>query len=465
MQPFDIVVIGSGPAGQRAAIQAAKLGKRVALIEKQMELGGVCINTGTLPSKTLREAVLDLSGLRQRGLYGDSYRGKNEVTAADLLWRADLILKREREVIRAQLLRNHVNLLEGFGRLAGPNEVAVETPGGIETCRTEFVVIAVGTAPAVPRGMEADHQIVLTSDDILSLKALPQRLVVVGGGIIGIEYATMFAALGIDVTVIDKRTELLEMVDAEIMAALRYQSGVLGVTLRLGEEVHGIERGAQTWVQLESGKRISTDMVLISAGRQGATANLGLETAGIEADARGRITVDAHYRTSAPNIYAAGDVIGSPALASTSMEQGRLATCHAFGVEARSVPELFPYGIYAIPEIAWVGATEADLTSRGVPFETGVARYREIARGQIVGDLDGMLKLIFHLDTRRILGVWIMGTQAAELVHVGQAVMALDGTLDYFVTGVFNYPTLAECYKVAALDGYNKVREAVRAPA
>jgi NAD(P) transhydrogenase len=459
MQSFDLIVVGSGPSGQRAAVQAAKLGKQVAVIERRTDLGGVCINTGTIPSKTLREAVLDLSGLRQRALYGESFRGKAEITAQDLLLRTGLIMQRERDVVRSQLLRNRVRLIEGTARFEGPHQVIVESPDALHHLEGAFVVIAVGSVPGVPAGIEVDHATVLTSDDILLLKRLPSTLAVVGAGIIGVEYATMFAVLGVEVTLLDKRPELLEMVDRELVESLAYQAREMGMTLRLGEEVERLEiGGGRAAVVLKSGKRFATEMVLVSAGREGATAGLGLEKAGIDVDGRGRIKVNEHYQTVAPHIYAVGDVVGFPALAATGMEQGRMAACHAFGIEATSVPELFPYGIYAIPEIAWVGATEADLTRRGIPFETGVARYREIARGQILGDPNGMLKLIFRLDSREILGVWVLGTHAAELVHIGQAVMALRGTLDYFLTNVFNYPTLAECYKVAALDGYNKLQ-------
>jgi NAD(P) transhydrogenase len=323
------------------------------------------------------------------------------------------------------------------------------------------IVIAVGTVPGMPAGLVVDHKTVVTSDDVLDLPQLPRLLTIIGAGIIGIEYATMFAALGIEVVLVDKRTTVLDMVDREIAEALLYHARNRNVTLRLGEEVERLERadGATVVLVTKSGKRLATEMVLVSAGRVGATADLGLERAGLTADERGRIAVDASYRTAVPHIYAVGDVIGNPSLASTSMEQGRVAACHAFGVDTRSVPALFPYGIYAIPEIGWVGQREDELTAQGVPFETGVARYDEIARGHILGDVDGMLKLIFHLDTRRILGVWALGTQATELVHIGQAVMSLDGTLDYFITNVFNYPTLAECYKVAALDGLNKLRK------
>lgn len=461
MQEFDLVVIGSGPAGQRAAVQAAKLGKRVALIERRREVGGVCINTGTIPSKTMREAVLDLSGRRQRALYGEDFAPSRRATIQDLMSRTLQVMAAERDVIRAQLKRNGIHLFEGDGRFAAPHTVAVDREGEQTLLQAANVVIAVGTRPGLPAGIEVDHRTVLTSDDILDLERLPRQMVVVGAGIIGLEYGTMFAALGVEVTLLDKRPNLLEMVDRELVDALCYHVREAGLTLRLGEDVDRIEPGAngRAVITMRSGKRTVAEMVLVSAGRVGATDELGLEKAGLAADDRGRLQVDEHYRTAMPHIYAVGDVVGFPALASTSAEQGRHASCHMFGIETRSMPELFPFGIYAIPEIGWVGATEAELTQKGVPFETGVARYKEIARGHIVGDRDGLLKLIFDIDTRKILGVWCLGTQATELVHIGQAVMALDGTLDYFVGNVFNYPTLAECYKVAALDGFNKLRD------
>ncbi|MGH7741888.1 MAG: Si-specific NAD(P)(+) transhydrogenase [Candidatus Eiseniibacteriota bacterium] len=464
MNPYDLVVIGSGPAGQRAAVQAAKLGKHVAVVERRRDVGGVCINTGTIPSKTMREAVLDLSGLRQRALYGDEFQ-PSSVSVEALLQRTGVVMRREREVVRAQLGRNGIELLDGDGYLESPTRVRVSGTGGTRSLETRFIAIAVGTTPGVPPGIDVDHDGVLTSDDILDLKKLPRTMAAVGAGVIGIEYATMFAALGVEVTLLDMRETLLDMVDREIVEALTSQARDLGVTLRLGEMVARIEHSAgQQIVTLKSGKRFATEMVMVSAGRQGATDGLGLENAELEADPRGRLEVNQHYQTKVPSIYAVGDVIGFPALASTSMEQGRLASCHMFGVPTHSVPELFPYGIYAIPEIAWVGASEHELTKQSVPYETGVARYREIARGQILGDHHGMLKLIVHIETRKILGVWCLGTQATELVHIGQAVMALGGTLEYFIDSVFNYPTLAECYKVAALDGYNKLRVLGAAP-
>ncbi len=460
---FDLIVLGSGPAGQRAAIQAAKLGKRVAIVEQQAVVGGMCINTGTVPSKTLREAVLDLSGIRQRVYYGDAYRAKQDITVQDLLSRAETVIKRERDVVRAQLVRNNVTIFEGKGAFESAHVVSADDGKDRLQAEAPFIIVAVGSCASTPPGLAVDHKTVLASDDLLHMARLPRTMVVVGAGIIGLEYATIFGAIGVQVTLVDKRTELLEMVDREIVEALLYLARGRGVTLRLGEEVDRLEEspdGGRTGraIVMKSGKRIAAEMVLLSAGRTGATATLGLEKAGLEADARGRLVVNAEYQTRVPHIYAVGDVVGFPALASTSMEQGRLAACHAFGIPATSLPDLYPFGIYAIPEIAWVGATEASLTSKGIPYETGVARYKEIARGNILGDPDGMLKLLFHLETHRILGVWCLGTQATELVHVGQAVMALDGTLDYFVNGVFNYPTLAECYKVAALHALNKLR-------
>ncbi|MEO5618630.1 MAG: Si-specific NAD(P)(+) transhydrogenase [Candidatus Eisenbacteria bacterium] len=464
MQSYDLVVIGSGPAGQRGAVQAAKLGKRVAVIEKRRDMGGVCINTGTIPSKTLREAVLDLSGYRQRELYGADHRVRQEITVQDLFYRTNAVMTREREVIRSQLQRNGVRLIAGTGAFAGPHEITVDDGESTQSIQADYVLIAVGTRPGLPTGLAVDHERVLTSDDILALPRLPRTMTVVGAGVIGVEYATLFAVLGVEVTLMDKRGSMLEMVDRELVDALTHQARQMNVTLRLGEEVSKLEMGAAggVIVGMKSGKRHATEMVLVSAGRQGMTEGLNLDRAGLTSDDRGRITVNDSYQTATSHIYAAGDVIGFPALASTSAEQGRLSACHMFGVEARSVPALFPFGIYAVPEIAWVGKNEEELTGEGVPFETGVARYEEIARGHILGDDAGMLKLIFHLDTQQILGVWVIGTQATELVHIGQAVMSLGGTLEYFVSTVFNYPTLAECYKVAALDGYNKLRDLSR---
>lgn len=461
---YDLFVIGSGPAGQRAAIQAAKLGKRVGLAEKKAVLGGVSVNTGTIPSKTLREAVLDLSGYRGREFYGQSYAVKERITMQDLLHRVDTVIRHEIDVTRAQLLRNRVEVIPALASFVDAHTLCLEhvEEHGQRTVTAEYVVIAAGTEATRDSHIPFDGRRVLTSDDILTLDELPRTLAVVGAGVIGLEYASMFAALGVRVTLIDRRGRLLPFVDAEIIETLAYHLRENRVTFRLNENVHAIETidddaGGRVRIILDSGKQIVTDKALYSIGRTGSTARLNLTAAGIAPDDRGRIPVNQHYQTSVPNIYAVGDVIGFPSLASTSMEQGRLAACHAFQVPSSSVPELFPYGIYTIPEISMCGRNEEDLTSGGIPYEVGKARYREIARGQIIGDTTGLLKIIFHMETRQILGVHIIGEGASELVHIGQAVLAFGGKIDYFVNTVFNYPTLAECYKTAAFDGVNRL--------
>ncbi|HUB09676.1 MAG TPA: Si-specific NAD(P)(+) transhydrogenase [Myxococcales bacterium] len=456
---YDFIAIGSGPAGQRAAVQAAKVGAKVAVVSP-LHLGGVCINTGTIPSKTLREAIIDLSGSRQRRLYGMG-PPVSEVTGAQLLARTQAVIQREREVIRHQLERNGIDVHCGFARFEGPHEISYEGPDGSRgSIEGRFVLVSVGTVPARPRELDVDHETVLTSDDILSLPRLPQRLLVAGAGVIGVEYASMFAALGVDVSLCDVRETFLDSVDGQIRELFRSQLERGGVRLHLGERIARLETGPSHHhrVVMESGHAIDADVVLVSAGRQGNTAGLALDRAGLVADDRGRLKVDAVYRTAVAHIYAAGDVIGAPQLAATSAEQGRLAACHALGLPTEARGELLPYGIYAIPEIAWVGKTEEDLVAEAVPHVTGLARYGEIARGNILGDFDGLLKLLIHRESHDILGVWICGTHASELVHIGQAVMALGGRLEYLVRTVFNYPTLAECYKVAAFDGMNKLR-------
>jgi NAD(P) transhydrogenase len=461
---YDMLVIGSGPAGQRAAIQAAKLDKRVAIVERKAVIGGVCINTGTIPSKTLREAVLYLSGFRERSVYGASYSVKQNITMEDLLFRTDNVIRHEIDVTRHQLMRNRVELLIGTASFVDAHTVRLEDVDGHgqRTVTAMNIVIAVGTMATKNPHIPFDGQKIFLSDDILSVQKLPRSLTVVGAGVIGAEYACIFAALGVRVTLIDKRPQLLPFVDVEIADALAYQLRENRVTLRLGEEVQGIEpftdeRGEHVKIVLESGKQIITDKALYSIGRTGSTSALNLEAAGVKPDERGRLKVNDKYQTEVSHIYAVGDVIGFPSLASTSMEQGRLAACHAFGVKANSVPALFPYGIYTIPEISYVGKTEAELTADAIPYELGKAQYKEIARGQILGSSTGLLKLIFHLDTRELLGVHIIGEGASELIHIGQAVMAFGGTVDYFVNTVFNYPTLAECYKTAAFDGINRL--------
>ncbi|MEV0349142.1 Si-specific NAD(P)(+) transhydrogenase [Nonomuraea sp. NPDC050680] len=460
---FDVLVLGTGPGGQKAAIAAAKLGKRVAVVEKTHMLGGVCINTGTIPSKTLREAVLYLTGLNQRELYGASYRVKEEITVADLGMRTQHVIGREIQVIRSQLGRNHVTMLQGTGRFLDPHTIGITGDVEEKKVTADKIVIATGTSPARPSTVEFDDKTVIDSDAILHLDRVPETLVVVGAGVIGIEYASMFAALGTKVTVVERRDRMLEFCDLEIVEALKYHLRDLAVTFRFGENVAAVERrprGALT--VLESGKKIPADCVMYSAGRQGKTEELCLEAAGLTADDRGRIKVDENYATPVPHIYAVGDVIGFPALAATSMEQGRLAAQHACGEPVAEMNDLPPIGIYTIPEISFVGKSEDDLTRDKIPFEVGISRYRELARGQIIGDSYGMLKLLVSSEDRRLLGVHVFGTGATELVHIGQTVMGCGGTVDYLVNAVFNYPTLAESYKVAALDAMNKMRVIAR---
>ncbi|WP_071285392.1 Si-specific NAD(P)(+) transhydrogenase [Mycolicibacterium llatzerense] len=460
-QEFDLVVIGSGPGGQKAAIAAAKLGKSVAVIERGRMLGGVCVNTGTIPSKTLREAVVYLTGMSQRELYGSSYRVKERITPADLLRRTTHVIGREQDVVRNQLLRNGVELFEGHGRFLDAHTLVIEDPSRDEnvTITARYVVIATGTKPVRPAGVKFDEERVLDSDGILDLKSLPQSMVVVGAGVIGIEYASMFAALGTKVTVIEKRPTMLDFCDSEIIESLKFHLRDLAVTFRFGEEVTAVDVGpAGTLTTLASGKQIPAETVMYSAGRQGQTEHLDVEQAGLEIDSRGRIFVDDNYQTKVDHIYAVGDVIGFPALAATSMDQGRLAAYHAFGEPCKGMTELQPIGIYSIPEVSYVGATEVDLTDGSVPYEVGVSRYRELARGQIAGDSYGMLKLLVSTEDLTLLGVHIFGSNATELVHIGQAVMGCGGTVEYLVDAVFNYPTFSEAYKVAALDVMNKLR-------
>jgi NAD(P) transhydrogenase len=458
---YDLIVIGSGPGGQKAAIAGAKLGKRVAIIDKQEMVGGVCANTGTIPSKTLREAVMFLTGMSQRELYGASYRVKQDITISDLMARTQHVIGREVQVVRAQLHRNGIDLMHGIGRFVDAHTVAVEgTHRGDRTSITgEYIVIATGTTPARPSQVDFDEERILDSDEVFALTEIPSSLVVVGAGVIGIEYASMFAALGTRVTVVEQREKMLDFCDPEIVESLKFHLRDQAVTFRFDEKVVDVSvSNSGTVTTLASGKRIPAAAVMYSAGRQGCTDKLDLPAAGLEADRRGRLSVDEHYRTPVEHIYAVGDVIGFPALAATSMDQGRLAAYHAFGERVHELTSLQPIGIYTIPEISYCGATEAELTSSAVPYEIGISRYRELARGQIVGDAYGMLKLLVSTTDRKILGVHVFGTGATDLVHIGQAVMGCGGTVDYLVDTVFNYPTLSEAYKVAALDATNKIR-------
>jgi NAD(P) transhydrogenase len=462
---YDLLVIGSGPGGQKAAIAAAKLDRRVAVVERPEMLGGVCVNTGTIPSKTLREAILYLTGIDQREIYGQSYRVKDEITIADLTARTTHVVSRESDVVRNQLARNRVTIVPGLAYFIGPNAVEIDDGGGrTRKVTADKIVIATGTRPARPATVAFDGKTIIDSDGMNHLERVPRSMVVAGAGVIGIEFASMFAALGTKVTVVEKRDRMLEFCDEEVVEALKYHLRDLAVTFRFGETVAAVESHPEGAIALlRSGKKIPADVVLYSAGRQGTTESLNLPAAGLTADERGRITVDEFFRTKVENIYAVGDVIGFPALAATSMEQGRLAAHHAFGepVSTKNAPPQ-PIGIYSIPEISFVGRTEAELTDACVPFEVGVARYRELARGQIVGDSYGVLKLLVSPEDRRLLGVHVFGTGATELIHIGQAVMGCGGTVDYLVDAVFNYPTLSESYKVAALDATNKMRAVTR---
>ncbi len=461
---YDLIVIGSGPAGQRAAIYGSKLGKKIALVEMREVVGGACINTGTIPSKTMREAVLHLSGYNYKSIYGMNYRVKERITMADLAFRVQHVIKTEIDVTEAQLHRNNVEMLVGVASFVSttPDETIVQVTNsrGASTYSAKNVLIATGTKPASSAKVAINGKTIVNSDQVLDLVNLPKTLIVVGGGVIGVEYTCMFSALGVRVTLIERRPRLLEFADTEIVEALSYHLRDSRVTMRMNEEVESVEEMPDGTVvaNLESKKKLQGDALLYAVGRQGNVDELNLGNVVVEADKRGRFPVYKDFRTKVPTIFAVGDVIGFPSLASVSMEQGRIAAARAFGdEEIISNPSFYPYGIYTIPEISFIGKTEEQLTEEDVPYEVGVAYYREIARGQIRGDTTGRLKLIFHRVTHAILGVHIIGEGASELLHIGQAVMALGGKLDYFIDTVFNYPTLAECYKVAAFNGLNRV--------
>jgi NAD(P) transhydrogenase len=474
MRQFDLCVIGSGPAGQKAAIQAAKLGKHVCVVEAREVVGGAAVNTGTIPSKALREAILNLGSCPVPAMPtgSDFVAHARQATMANLLSSCNRVIQAEVGLVREHFGSNGIQCFCGLGRFKDAKTLEVVGRFGANEVRAEHFLIGVGTSPTKPANIPFNDADVLSSDEILSLDRLPKSMIVVGGGVIGTEYASMMAALGIKVTLIEGKSRLLDFVDSEIIEALQYHLRQAGVTLRMGEKVvkvtlqdapHGSSASNSKFAEamLESGKILRADCLLYCVGRQGNTEGLQLEKAGLVADSRGRIVVNENFQTSVPHIYAAGDVIGFPALASTSMEQGRVAACHMFGERVETISTLLPYGIYAIPEISMVGWTEEKLTAEGIPFESGIANYREIARGQLLGDEIGMLKLLIHQETHTILGVHIIGTGATELVHIGQCAIAFKATVEYFVNAVFNYPTLAECYKVAALNGLNKLRGVV----
>ena len=457
---YDLIVIGSGPAGQKGAICAAKMRKKVAIIDRKMTIGGVCVHTGTIPSKTLREAVLYLSGFRQRSFYGRGYVLKDRIAMSDLIFRAQAVMAREIEVIKAQLRRNYVTTLEGDASFIDDHTIEIKSEDGSQLIRGQHILIACGTRPAHDAGIPIDGKRIFDSDQVHALEELPRELVVVGAGIIGLEYTSMFAALGVKVTLLDQRPILLDFVDHEIVESLCFQLRQLGTVFRLGEKVVSIgfdEARDRVFAKLESGKTVHGQGLLYTVGRQANSDRMNIQAAGLKSDGRGKLVTNEHFQTAVPHIYAAGDVIGFPALASTAMEQGRLASCHMFGKPGKMPPNLIPYGIYTIPEISMVGSTEEQLTRDKVPYEAGVARYAELAKGQMLGDEQGLLKLLFDPETLKLLGVHVIGERAAEIVHIGQVVLTMGGTIEYFRDTVFNYPTLAEAYKVAALDGLNKL--------
>ena len=460
MQRYDVIVIGSGPAGKTAAIQAAKLGRSVAVIDGMKEVGGVCVHTGTIPSKTMRETVLNLTGWRERGFYGRSYRVKQDITAADLMARLNMTLKREVDILEDQLVRNGVEFICGHGHFIDDQFVEVDLANGdVIMLSAENYIVTVGTKTYRPDYVPFNGKTVIDSDEITRMEKLPKSMIVVGAGVIGVEYATIFQALDINVTLIEPRESMLDFVDKETLMHFRHEIVDSGLRLQFGQKVAEIEtkKNGACVVRLESGRAFAAETVLFAAGRVGATDNLGLDLCGIETDHRGRIKVDEHFRTGVANIYAAGDVIGFPSLASTSLEQGRIAALHALGEPVHKSPEFFPYGIYAVPEMSTVGMSEEEVIQRKIPYEVGVTAFRETSRGKVMGIDSGMLKTIFSTKTRRLLGVHIVGEGATELIHIGQAVLTLKGTLDYFLENAFNYPTLAEAYKVAALYANNRM--------
>src|SRR5215467_2326281 len=457
---YDLVVIGSGPAGQKGAISAAKHGKKVAVIDRKGMIGGVSLHTGTIPSKTMREAILYMTGFRQRAFYGCDYALKERISKEDLSARVRIVQERELEVVRHQFRRNEVAVIQGSAQFLDPHTISVNTESGEVSLAAEKVLIACGTRPARNSMIPFDGQTVIDSGEMEQLSRIPKELIVVGAGVIGIEYASMCAALEIRVTIIEQRQEMLDFVDREIVEQLQYHLRNLDVILRFGEKVLSVEKDSSGAVVaiLDSGKTVSAEALLYAVGRQTNADLLNLDAAGVEIDGRGKISVNEHFQTAIPHIYAAGDVIGFPALAATSMEQGRLAAAHMFGGAANNSASPLPYGIYTIPEISMIGKTERQLTEEKIPYEVGVAKYDELARGQILGDQTGKLKLLFDPRNLKLLGLHIIGEGATELIHIGQAVLNTGATIEYFRDTVFNYPTLAEAYKVAALNGLNKLR-------
>jgi NAD(P) transhydrogenase len=462
---YDLVCIGSGPAGEKGAAQAAWFGKRVAVVELGRP-GGTCAHHGTLPSKSLRESALYLSGLKSRaiaGVLGDPVR---PLPVERLMAHAAAVSAAEDARVRANLARHRIELVIGRGALVDPHTVEVTADdGGVRRLTAEVILLATGSRPWKPAHIPFDGTEVYCANDILSLDFIPESLVVIGGGVIGSEYASIFAALGVEVTLLEGRDRLMGFLDREIADHLTEAFAEVGVDVRLSATVQGVRVAGDDRVEttLEGGEVLVSNKLLYAAGRVGNTEGLGLERVGVTADRRGQIAVDACYRTACPSVYAAGDLIGFPALASTSMDQGRLAMCYAFGFDYKqSMTHLLPYGLYTVPELSMVGAREEDLRARGEDYEVGRAWFKENARGQISGTRTGLLKLLFRASDKTVLGVHVVGEHAAELVHVGMTVMQLGGTLDTFIDAVYNFPTLSEAYKYAAYDGLGRLAARAR---
>ena len=458
-ESYDLIVIGSGPAGQKGAIAAAKVGKKVVVIDRKTMIGGVSLHRGTIPSKTLREVIIYLSGIRQRAFYGDDYKLKHDIRADDLASRVEMVEQREMAVIYDQLYRNGISLIYGVARFVDDHTVEVETPEGIERLYGDHILISCGTRPAANPEIPFDGETIIDVDQILNLKHMPKNMIIVGAGVIGLEYGSMFSAMGVKVTLIDHNDTILPFVDEQIMEELMVHLQNQGTNFRLFEKVQKVWKGNDNLVKvdLESGISLEAETFLYAAGRQANSDSLHLDVVNVETDERGRIQVNEDFQTKVEHIYAAGDVVGFPALAATSMEQGRLASCRMFGAPADYRPNLLPYGIYTIPEISMIGKTEQELIDQEISYAIGKSKFIELARGGIMGLETGMLKILFDPKSHKLLGVHIIGETATELIHIGQSVLSFGGTIEYFRDTVFNYPTLAEAYKVAALDGLNRV--------
>ncbi len=453
---YDLIVIGSGPAGEKGAAQAAYFGKKVALIEKSPHLGGAGINTGTVPSKTLRETALYFSGLRQRGLYGIDYSLKEGLTVADFMYRKQFVIEKERHLIQRNLERHHIELIQGTASLQDAHTIRVrQDTDDLRDLEMDMILIATGSSPFHPAHIPFDHKIIYDSDSILHMDRIPHTMTVIGGGVIGCEYASIFTALGVKVTLVESRPRLLPYVDNEIASRLQSSLEQLGLRFIFNDRVAQVEKHHDhAHLTLTGGEELDCDIALFAAGRQSNVEGLGLEAVGVKLGDRGLILVNEKYQTNIPNIYAAGDVIGFPALASTSMEQARVAMVHAFGFSYKeAVSPILPLAVYTIPEISMVGLSEEDCQAKNIPYLTGTAFYERNPRGLIIGDMNGMLKLIFSPVDRKLLGVHIIGEMASELIHIGAHVMAANGMIDAFIQAVYNYPTLADSYKYAAYDG------------